>query len=212
MNPFLYCRTPHDRKHSPAGYSDYSNFKPWLRDEFSFRCVYCLYREAWTQDGSDSFGIDHVVPKGRDPTQESEYRNLVYCCRRCNTFKGGQDLELQLDQLALGELFQVDKEGCIAPKNGNPFGEFLIRALQLDHPKQNQARRRIFRILEQLKHHHHLEARHLVNELLGFPRDIPDLAKLAPPNGNMKHGSEQQSCFARKARKQLPSTYFCCGQ
>jgi hypothetical protein len=27
--------------------TDYESYRPWLRDEFAFRCVYCLTRETW---------------------------------------------------------------------------------------------------------------------------------------------------------------------
>ena len=44
-SPFEYPSSPHRRRHGPLGYADYASFRPWLRDEFSFRCVYCLLRE-----------------------------------------------------------------------------------------------------------------------------------------------------------------------
>jgi hypothetical protein len=60
--PFAYPVTAHERRHSPAGYVDYQNYKPWLRDEFTFRCVYCLERERWYPSGAAAFSVDHVVP------------------------------------------------------------------------------------------------------------------------------------------------------
>jgi hypothetical protein len=42
---FVYPTTPYSRRHGPLGYTDYKVFKPWLRDEFSFYCVFCLVRE-----------------------------------------------------------------------------------------------------------------------------------------------------------------------
>lgn len=47
MIPFEYPSAPLVRRHGPVGYLDYSSFRPWLRDEFGFRCVYCLRREQW---------------------------------------------------------------------------------------------------------------------------------------------------------------------
>jgi hypothetical protein len=35
--PFAYPSAPHSRRHGPAGYEDYTHYKPWLRDEFTFR-------------------------------------------------------------------------------------------------------------------------------------------------------------------------------
>jgi hypothetical protein len=44
--PFAYADAPHVRKHGPSGYVRYQSYKDWLRDEFAFRCVYCLERES----------------------------------------------------------------------------------------------------------------------------------------------------------------------
>ena len=48
-NPIAFRYPPSAlvRRHGPAGYSDYASFRPWLRDDFSFRRVYCLIRERW---------------------------------------------------------------------------------------------------------------------------------------------------------------------
>lgn len=43
--PFRFAAAPHVRKHGPGGYEMYQSYKDWLRDEFTFRCVYCLERE-----------------------------------------------------------------------------------------------------------------------------------------------------------------------
>lgn len=53
--PFAYTSTPHQRRHGPSGYDSYEAYKPWLRDEFVFRCVYCLEREMWYPDRASSF-------------------------------------------------------------------------------------------------------------------------------------------------------------
>ena|SRR5713101_1667716 len=67
--PFAYPREPHGRRHGPAGYEDYGHYKPWLRDEFTFRCVYCLERETWYPNRAASFSADHFVPVVLDPTE-----------------------------------------------------------------------------------------------------------------------------------------------
>lgn len=83
LDPFSYPTTAHERRHGPKGYKNFSSFKPWLRDEFVFRCVYCLNRERWYPDGSASFSVDHLYPKGEMPERENDYTNLVYSCHRC---------------------------------------------------------------------------------------------------------------------------------
>jgi hypothetical protein len=60
--PFAYPTTPHMRRHGPLGYENYQNYKPFLRDEFTFRCVYCLERETWYPNREASFSTDHFEP------------------------------------------------------------------------------------------------------------------------------------------------------
>ena len=89
--PFTYADAPHVRKHGPGGYEMYQSYKAWLRDEFTFRCVYCLERERWYPNGHAGFGVDHVKPKGQPEYVHlaCHYPNLVYACNRCNTAKDG---------------------------------------------------------------------------------------------------------------------------
>jgi hypothetical protein len=70
--PFIYTDAPQVRKHGPSGYERYQSYKDWLRDKFTFQCVYCLEREQWYPNGHAGFGVDHVKPKG-----QAEYAYLV---------------------------------------------------------------------------------------------------------------------------------------
>lgn len=80
---FLYPSHPLARRHGPKGYADYQSFRPWLRDEFSFRCVYCLIREQWGRVTGE-FDLDHFTPQSCRPDQMAEYDNLLYACHTCN--------------------------------------------------------------------------------------------------------------------------------
>ena len=113
MNPYIYSDQPHDRKHQPLGYSSNRGVKPWLWDEFSFRCGYCLHRERWGYDGAASFSIDHVHPKSSHRQLKNDNNNLVYagCC--CHSCKGAQDFGVDSTAVAFGELLQVDLEGRV---------------------------------------------------------------------------------------------------
>src|SRR5436190_24295258 len=91
INAFPYPTDSHQRRHGPTGYTSYKPYKDWLRDEFAFRCVYCLFREKWYPNGSDAFGVEHSIPKGQAPHLELVYDNLLYSCNRCNSLK--TDLE-----------------------------------------------------------------------------------------------------------------------
>ena len=72
MSPFAYPAHQHVRRHGPQGYQDPASFRPWLRDEFSFRCVCCLRREAWYQ--AVSLEIDHFQPLSQVPTSAAGLR------------------------------------------------------------------------------------------------------------------------------------------
>ena len=84
---FAYPSASRERKHGPAGYKDVQSFRPWLRDDFSYRCVYCLKREQWASVRGD-FDIEHFVPTSLAPNLHLVYDNLVYACRSCNLRKG----------------------------------------------------------------------------------------------------------------------------
>src|SRR5580658_5616890 len=84
---FQYPQQVHVRRHGPLGYVNYQSYKPWLRDEFQFRCVYCLWRECWLSVGEEAFSVDHLQPRAEAPNRICEYNNLVYACCRCNSVK-----------------------------------------------------------------------------------------------------------------------------
>src|SRR3984957_12449847 len=88
--PFIFADSAHVRKHGPGGYTQYQTYKDWLRDEFTFRCVYCLERERWYPNGHAGFGVDHVLPKSQAEHEHliCHYPNLVYACNTCNSAKG----------------------------------------------------------------------------------------------------------------------------
>ncbi|MBI3915958.1 MAG: HNH endonuclease [Betaproteobacteria bacterium] len=85
-SPFHYPKAKHRRTRTPPVYSDYRNYKPELRLEFSGQCVYCRAVDANRQE---SFGVDHYrpksIPKFRSLT--TNYLNLFYACNRCNSYK-----------------------------------------------------------------------------------------------------------------------------
>jgi len=88
---FVYPTIRQDRRHGPDGYSDLKSFRPWLRDEFAFRCVYCLLREQWSRIKGE-FHIDHFVPSSIQPDSALQYSKLVYACAGCNLVKGQQSV------------------------------------------------------------------------------------------------------------------------
>ena len=150
MKPFIYPETPHSRRHAPEGYDDYSSFKPWLRDEFVFRCVYCLVQERWLPNGHSFFVVEHFKPKSVHRKLECSYPNLLYACQRCNLAKGDNELpdELQPECLPYGRRMAVKSTGEIVglDAQGNhvaPRGKvaLLIAGLRLNCPRLVEYRR-----------------------------------------------------------------------
>jgi hypothetical protein len=70
-------------------YTNYQDYKRFLRLDFLGRCAYCRITERrW---GSDrNFVVEHFRPKGRTEFERLRcvYSNLYYACNRCNDFKG----------------------------------------------------------------------------------------------------------------------------
>lgn len=197
--PFDYPSSPHARRHGPRGYSDYPSYRPWLRDEFSFRCVYCLLREQWGRVRG-VYALDHFLPVAHHPEQETEYDNLLYACATCNAAKGDRSVPDPLTVL-IGTAVRVSEDGLLHAKSAEAAR--LIELLGLNDPRTVEFRMLWIGIIA-------LSARHapeLHRRLMGYPDDLPDLANLQPPGGNARPGGTEQSAFARRQRDTLPESY-----
>lgn len=103
MTAFRYPAASRVRRHGPRGDADADSYRPWLRDEFAFRCVYCLFREQWGRVKA-AFTLDHFVPTSIAPKKERTYDNLLYARAACNAAKGSSllpDPTLRLGAYAL---------------------------------------------------------------------------------------------------------------
>jgi len=68
-------------------YSSSLRLKSILRDVYNGLCVYC---ESSIEQNSFS-QIEHFYPKAKYHILAKDYRNLHYCCQRCNNMKGSAD-------------------------------------------------------------------------------------------------------------------------
>jgi hypothetical protein len=198
-SPFLYAAAAHVRRHGPRGYADYASYRPWLRDECTFRCVYCLLRE---QGGlvRGVFAIDHFLPVAVHPEKAADYENLVYGCVGCNLAKGSQQIPDPC-RVLLRDDVRVLANGTIQGRTTE--SRLLIRLLRLDDAAYTEFRSLWISIVS-------LAARHapeLYQRLLGFPEDLPDLRKLQPPEGNSRPEGVEESYLVQRERGTLPSTY-----
>jgi hypothetical protein len=199
MGGFDYPARPLSRIHGPEGYTGYDSYRPWLRDEFSFRCVYCLGREQWGHVTGE-FALDHFVPQKSSPALATTYDNLVYSCTRCNLAKSDQAVSDPSAELTVGAL-QVQPDGKLEGFSTN--AKSLILKLDLNAPKMVEWRLLWIRIIALAAD----RDRTLWLRIMGFPSDLPSLVRLRPPGGNSRPDGVAKCHFARAARGELPASY-----
>lgn len=196
-SPFVYSEAPLVRRHAPRGYADYPSFLPWVRDDFGFRCVYCLHRERWVAGG---FHLDHFLPVVQRPDLVTQYDNLLYCCSSCNLRKRDANVADPCHTL-LRSTVAVQPDGSI--RGETPEAIATIDHLGLNDQHYIGFRRVWMRIVEIVA----ASRPQSLAEILGYPDDLPDLSKLRPPGGNAKPEGVEQSYFRRRERGELPEMY-----
>jgi hypothetical protein len=205
VRPFQYPNETLVRRHGPRGYFDPQRYKPWLRDEFHFRCVYCLCRERWCPDGDDAFSVEHFHPQALAAADICNYENLLYACCRCNAAK--RDLINLLDpaKVPLAEHLEIGEDGQIHGRTDD--GRELIQVCQLYRANLTAFRRGIFELLRALQDLKEDAQRQLLRRYFGFPSNLPRLSKLRPPGGNSRPQGIETSFFELRERGQLAEFY-----
>ena len=198
IHPYAYPARPHRRRHGPAGYSNYESYRPWVEDEFCFRCIYCLNRKVWAP--TNIWAIDHLVSQDEAPELECEYDNLVFACQFCNQQKLANRVPDPC-QVAYGKCLRVESDGTVTPLNKQ--GKRLVTVIRLNHPRFIDERLKTLCVWKILAEHDSAE----LQRLMDFPADLPDLSRLKPPGGNRRPEGISESCFARRERGNLPKTY-----
>ena len=181
------------------GYADYSSYRPWLRDEFSFRCVYCLIREQWSRT-SGVFDIEHFLPVINNANLSLEYDNMLYACTTCNNSKGSRKVSDPLLILTSPNV-RVGEDGIM--HTTTPEAARLIELLGLNGKLAVEFRSLWIGIVALAAKSDH----ELFRRLMGFPNDLPDLDQLKPPRGNSRPEGIAASNFARKMRGELEDSY-----
>lgn len=187
------------RRHGPGGYADYGSYRPWLRDEFTFRCIYCLKREQWGQVTGE-FDIDHFRPQTYCPDLAADYPNLVYSCRRCNSVK--------LDQKVADPFVVMTRVRIRTMPDGTVKGidvaaTKLILQLDLNSPRLVEWRIMWMRIADLARK----RDQELLRRLIDFPDNLPDLRRLRPPAGNTRPTGIAESWAALAKQRKLPDHY-----
>ena len=201
---FGYPTEPHRRRHGPTGYKDYESYREWLRDEFSYRCVYSLVREQWIARPGN-FDIDHMEPRADRPDLTCEYDNLLYLTHQVNLVRNRRPLPDPC-KFALGECLRVHSDGDRVGEVEalNELGERIIRILRLDSEDATGFRRRMFAILRSLA----INDVRMFRQLVGFPSDLPDLRAAKRRNrDNTRPEGIRQSALQLRENGTLPNWY-----
>jgi HNH endonuclease len=202
---FTYPRSLHVRRHGPRGYRNYRAYKPWLRDEFVFRCVYGLWRERWCAEGDHLFSVDHLVPQATDPERISDYDNLAYACCQCNALKQDAKTVINPCEEALGHHLEIQSDGSVRALTAHGAGQIAL--CRLNRPRLLEARRMMIELFSMLEACGSGEAGEFLRFLQGFPDNLPRLSTLRPPDGNTRPESIVDSYHAKRQRGELPATY-----
>lgn len=198
-HPYRYPTQARSRRHGPAGYKDYRDYRPWLEDEFLFRCVYCLKRQKWAR--TDTWSVDHLIPQAEAPERACDYSNLVLTCQWCNNRKLAYSVPDPV-AVAYGNCLQVD-DSTGQVRSLNEDGEILIRVLKLNSDEHVRTR---FDRLRNLS----IMARCAPDEwkrMMSFPEDLPNLRRKSPPGGNSRPEGLDECWYEQRQRNQLPEVY-----
>lgn len=131
-------------------FDDYHKYEPYLIKDFSSRCAYC---NLCDKDISNSFEIDHYIPKKAFKEKRNElltlYDNLVYSCKKCNQTKSSKfngdvysnplnnELFYNPAVVDYNTIFYRNETGSILSEDGK--GQNMIKLLRLYRPIHNLA-------------------------------------------------------------------------
>ena len=201
---FKYPQERHIRRHGPSGYRDYVSYKPWLRDEFTFTCVFCLVRERWYPNGQAAFSVEHLSPKkfGRGIL---DYNNLLYACLQCNSLKRALTGIPDPCKDAYGAHLFVNSDGRISPLSKR--GAIMLDTFRLNDNQRVHFRKDFLTLFDFLTDKlDEPEALQLFKSNFGFPTDLPDLRKHSRVKNSRPHGVRRCHYVLRELG-QLPDIY-----
>ncbi len=146
-----------------------------IRERANFACEYCGISET---DSGGELTVDHFQPTSKGGDDEEE--NLVYCCFRCNLYKGDYWADAP-NQIRLwnprkdkrDEHFWLSETGRLLALT--EIGEFAIKLLRLNRQPLIAKRRQDYQKLEE---HQILEqTKKAVDALIRLSQQQRDLLK-----------------------------------
>jgi hypothetical protein len=135
----------------------------------------------------------------RYPEQRVSYDNLLYSCTTCNEAKGAAVIADPCRVLLSGDV-EIGADGVMNARTRE--ARRLARVLGLDHPRMTEFRRLWIGIVALAKRFDHP----LYLRLMGFPENLPNLARLRPPKGNTRPEGIAACAFSRRQKGTLPET------
>ena len=130
-----------------------SRYRPFVRDDFSECCAYCLLHELLAA-GAGNFELDHFRPRSLFPDLANDYFNLYHSCHVCNLYKGAAWPSTELAKKGYGFLdfcresfsdhFRERADGSWEPLT--PLAEYTEARLRLNRPHLLEIRRLLRRL------------------------------------------------------------------
>lgn len=112
-------------------YASYRSYKPYLASDFNSKCGYTDCRDFWF-GGKNTFHIDHFKPFSKNPTLETDYDNLVYCCSYVNILKSDDEGDyIDPCKIDFNNHFERMDDGTITAKATSKEAQYMIIKLQL---------------------------------------------------------------------------------
>ena len=112
-------------------YKRYRSYKIYLAKDFNYRCGYTDCPDFWF-GGKNTFHIEHFKPFSKNPTLETDYSNLVYCCSYVNILKSNDEGDyIDPCNVEFNDHFERDSDGTIIPKAGSKEANYMLNKLQL---------------------------------------------------------------------------------
>lgn len=150
-----------------GGVEGYRKARDQLRQDFGFRCGYCMIHEQQV-GGAEGFCTDHFRPRSKGGLV-NDYANLYWACIGCNRFKGdtwptelesrqGRRFADPCNEQDYGIHFVEDHNGRLVHRT--PCGEYHVLRLRLNRPSRAARRRERNEVLDRLR-----EALDLMQEL-----------------------------------------------
>jgi hypothetical protein len=141
------------RRPDPPAESNYKRYKQALREDFQYRCAYCILHEGDPYGaGFHNFQIDHFRPRNKIPELINTYSNLYYACRWCNGAKADkwplddeQTLGFVFVDPCVEDLFTTHADlnsstGKLEPRTN--AGDFTITEIRLNRRMFNDLRKK----------------------------------------------------------------------